>query len=165
MKLSNLASRVIVALFAIPAVLFISYNGGILFFLFVSAVSCLALNEFYAMAALKGASPQRTVGIVAGFFLSGAFFHEHIQSLIASMFSGGAIAAFSAATSGIVMSTLLFFIVLILLIELFRNKGSVFMNAGYTILGVVYIASFLGTSSAYVNYSGTIFHLVSCRII
>ena len=88
-RLSNLVSRVLVALVAIPAVLFISYNGGILFFLFVSAVSCLALNEFYAMAVLKGASPQRTLGIVAAVFLNGAFFHERIQSLIAPMFFDG----------------------------------------------------------------------------
>ena len=37
------------------------------------------------------------------------------------------------------------FFVLLLVIELFRNKGSVFVNAGYTILGVVYIGVFLGT--------------------
>ena len=144
-KLSNLVSRVLVALVAIPAVLFISYNGGIPFFLFVSAVSCLALNEFYAMAVLKGASPQRTLGIVAAVFLNGAFFHERIQSLIAPMFFAGVNTASSFTTPGIVVSVLLFFIVLILMIELFRNKGSAFVNAGYTILGVMYIGAFLGT--------------------
>jgi phosphatidate cytidylyltransferase len=144
-KFSNLVPRVLVALVAIPTVLFISYNGGILFFLFVSAVSCLALNEFYAMAVLKGASPQRTLGIVAAVFLNGAFFYEHIRSLIARMFFDGVIADSSLTTPWVVLSSLLLFFVLVLIIELFRNKGSVFVNAGYTILGVVYIGAFLGT--------------------
>jgi phosphatidate cytidylyltransferase len=144
-KFSNLVSRVLVALVAIPAILFISYNGGILFFLFVCAVSCLALNELYVMAVLKGASPQRTLGIVAAVFLNGAFFHERIQSFIGRVFFDGAFTAPFLTTSWIVLIILLLFFVLLLVIELFRNKGSVFVNAGYTILGVVYIGVFLGT--------------------
>jgi phosphatidate cytidylyltransferase len=139
-KFSNLVSRVLVALVAIPAVLFISYNGGILFFLFVCAVSSLALNEFYAMAALKGAYPLRTLGIAAAVVLDGAFFHERIQA-----FFDGVITAPSVTTPWIVVSALLLFFVIVLIIELFRNKGSLFTNGGYTILGVVYIGAFLGT--------------------
>lgn len=144
-KFSNLVSRVLVALVAIPAVLFISYNGGILFFLFICAVSWLALNEFYALAVLKGASPQRTLGITAAVFLNGAFFHERIQSLIGRVFFDGEFTAPFFTTPSIVLIVLLLFVVLLLIIELFRNKGSVFVNAGYTALGVVYIGVFLGT--------------------
>ena len=144
-KFSNLVSRVLVALVAIPAVLFISYNGGFLFFLFVSAISCLALNEFYAMAVLKGASPQRTLGIAAAVLLNSAFYYQRIQSFIAQVFFHGEFTAPFLTTPWIVLLVLLFFGVLLLIIELFRNKGSVFANTGYTVLGVAYIGVFLGT--------------------
>jgi len=144
-KFSNLVSRVLVALVAIPAVLFISYNGGILFFLFICAVSCLALNEFYGLAVLKGASPQRTLGMMAAVLLNGAFLHERIQSLIGRVFFDGESMAPFFTTPWIVVIVLLLFVVLLLIIELFRNKGSVFVNAGYTALGVAYIGVFLGT--------------------
>ena len=76
---SNLTSRVLVALVAIPALLIVAYIGGIFFFLFVAVVSALSLNEFYNLAQLKGASPQRALGVTAALLVSAAFFHEQIQ--------------------------------------------------------------------------------------
>ena len=75
-KISNLVSRISVAVIAIPALLYVSYTGGILFFLLVTAISILAMKEFYDLAALKGASPQRTAGYAAAIFVNLAFFHE-----------------------------------------------------------------------------------------
>jgi len=144
-KFSNLVSRILVALVAIPAVLCVSYFGGFFFFFFVAAVSCLALNEFYSMALLKGAAPQRILGMAAAVALNGVFFHGRIRSLFSSIFYDREIAAPLLGTSQIFSTILLFFFVLVLLFELFRNRGSVFANAGYTILGVVYIGAFLGT--------------------
>ena len=86
---SNLVSRVLVSIVAIPAVLFISYTGGIVFFLFVAAICCLALNEFYSLAVLKGASPQRAPGIVAAFLLNVGFLSRMaIRSIIVPLFFG-----------------------------------------------------------------------------
>ncbi|MGA7160127.1 MAG: phosphatidate cytidylyltransferase [Bacteroidota bacterium] len=142
-KNSNLVSRVLVAIVAIPAVVFISYTGGIFFFLFVCAVSGLALNEFYSLSVLKGALPQRMLGIAAAIFLNGAFFRDPIQSFIASMLSGLGITASLFTAPQLFLVVLLLFLFLALTFELFRNKGSVFVNVGYTILGVVYIGAFL----------------------
>ena len=144
-KNSNLISRVLVALVAIPVILFITYKGGIFFFLFISAVSCLALNELYSLAMLKGASPQRTLGIVTAIFLNVAFFREPIQSFIEPLFFGKGITFPLFTAPQLFLVILLLFLILVLMIELFRNKGSVFVNAGYTILGVVYIGAFLAT--------------------
>ncbi len=142
---SNLVSRVLVAIVAIPAVLFVSYSGGILFFLFVSAVSCLALNELYALAVVKGASPQRSVGIATAVLLNCAFFHERIGSFIVPLLIDKGITASLFTNEQLFLIVLLLFFILVLTVELFRGKGSAFVNAGYTILGVAYIGVFLGT--------------------
>ncbi|HTY10901.1 MAG TPA: phosphatidate cytidylyltransferase [Bacteroidota bacterium] len=137
----NLLSRVLVAVVAVPAVLLISYHGGILFFLFVSLISCFALNEFYAMAALKGASVQRALGIVAVIMLNASFF---LKQLISALFGGQSL-LLSIDTVQIFFIVLALFFICVLTVELFRNKGSVLTNAGATILGVVYIGAFLST--------------------
>jgi phosphatidate cytidylyltransferase len=142
---SNLVSRVLIAVVAIPAIIFIAFHGGLLFFLFVSAVSVLALREFFGLAALKGASPQRTTGFVAAITLNAAFFHEQIQSFIVPLFFERGIAISVLTKLQLLLTLLLLFLVIILLAELFRDKGSLFLNAGYTILGVLYIGLFLGT--------------------
>ncbi len=144
-RFSNLASRVLVAVVAVPVVLFISYFGGFPFFLFVVVICCLALNEFYAMSVLKGASPQRTLGTAAAVAINGVFFHAGIRSFFSGILYGREVPAPLLTTSQILFAVLLIFFVLVLLLELFRNKGSVFVNAGYTILGVVYIGAFLST--------------------
>lgn len=144
-KYSNLVSRVLVAIVAVPALLFIAYEGGFVFFLFVIAVAVLALKEWYDLAALKGASPQRTTGIVAAVLFNAAFFHEQIQSFILPLFFKGGIALTPLTKLQLLLILLLAFLVFVLLIELFRNKGSLFINAGYTILGVLYVGLFLGT--------------------
>jgi len=137
----NLLSRVLVAVVAIPAVLLIAFHGGILFFLFVSLISCFALNEFYAMAALKGASTQRTLGIVTVVILNAVFFRRHIIPAL----PGGYQTPVDLTREQAVLLVLILCFICLLTIELFRNKGSVFVNAGYTILGVVYIGIFLST--------------------
>ena len=165
-KFSNLASRVLVALVAVPALLLISYQGGFLFFAFVSAVSCLALSEFYAMAALKGASPQRTLGIATAILLNGVFFHDRIQSMLLSVFPGIELSIPSMNVSLLAVAVLLIFFFITLSTELFRNKGSLFTNAGYTILGVVYIGAFLSTFIGIRELFGTGFpaHLIQGHV-
>ena len=142
---SNLLQRVLIALVAIPAILYVVIQGGILFFLFVTIVALLALREFYDLAALKGASPQRMIGFVAAITVNGAFFHEQIQSAIVPLFFERGIAISVLTKLQLFLTVELLFLLLILLVELFRNKGSMFLNAGYTILGYLYIGVFLGT--------------------
>jgi phosphatidate cytidylyltransferase len=141
---SNLVSRVAVAIVAIPALLFVSYEGGMLFFLFVGAVSLLSMKEFYDLAELKGASPQRTSGYVAALFINIAFFHDQLQLFVVPLFIDRGIDMTLLTKLQMFVTVLFLFLILTLLIELFRNKGSLFVNAGYTILGVLYVGLFLG---------------------
>ncbi|MCK9408736.1 MAG: phosphatidate cytidylyltransferase, partial [Bacteroidetes bacterium] len=141
-KFSNLAPRVIVALIAIPCILIASYQGGLLFVAFVLGVGILALLEFFTMAKAKGAQPQTGLAIagLAGLHLS--FFHEQIQNFVLPFFieSGG----ISLLMKLQLFLTILFlFMTLVMMFELFRNRGSAFMNAGFTIFGVMYVGIFL----------------------
>ena len=65
-KFKNLTLRVLVALVAIPIILWLTMLGGYFFFFFLIAViSSLALYEFYGLAEAKGAAPLKTLGIAA----------------------------------------------------------------------------------------------------
>lgn len=141
---SNLAKRVAVAAVAIPALLLLSYVGGIAFFLFVSIVSLLSLREFYGLAVLKGASPQQWLGYTTALLINVSFSREQFASFLVPMFVDKGIGCSLATPSQMFVIVAFLFLVLTLLIELFRNKGSSFANAGYTILGVVYVGFFLG---------------------
>lgn len=141
---SNLTVRVAVALAGMPVLLFASYSGGLYFFAVVATIGVLALGEFYIMTEAKGASPQRSVGIAGVLCIFLAFFHEQLQFWILPFFieKGGV----SLLTKLQLFITLFFLLlVVVLLIELFRNKGSVIANAGATILGTTYVGVFLGT--------------------
>ncbi|HLP17368.1 MAG TPA: phosphatidate cytidylyltransferase [Bacteroidota bacterium] len=141
---SNLTLRVAVAVIGIPALLFAAYAGGLFFFGLVAAIGVLALNEFYAMTEAKGMKPQRGTGIAGTVLIFCAFFHEQIQFFILPFFidKGG----ISLLTKLQLFITLYFLtLVVVLLIELFRNKGSVILNSAATMMGMGYVGIFLGT--------------------
>ena len=141
-KFSNLLPRVIVALVAIPIIVAVCYYGNIWFFLFVSGIAVLGVMEFLSLAKAKGASPQTFTAVIGVIGLCVSFFHEQLQNYVTPFF---------IATGGIsflqklqlFITVFFLFLFLVLVVELFRNKGSVFLNAGYTIFGVVYVGIFL----------------------
>lgn len=143
-KFSNLAPRVGVALIAIPFILYASYQGGVLFVAFVLGVGILALLEFFTMAKAKGANPQTALAVAGLSALHLAFFHEQIQNFILPFFidSGGISLLMKLQ---LFLTVLFLFLSLVMLVELFRNNGSAFMNAGFTIFGVMYIGVFLAS--------------------
>jgi phosphatidate cytidylyltransferase len=143
-KFSNLLPRVLVAVVAAPLILYISYIGGIWFILFVLAVGILSLTEFLDLAKRKGAQPQTTVAVTALVFLFLSFFHEQIQNLIVPYFlDRGGISLLQKLQ--MFLTVLFLFLSVTLLVELFRNKGSIFMNVGATIFGVSYVGIFLAS--------------------
>lgn len=143
-KFTNLLPRVLVALAAVPLIVLISYVGGIVFLLFVLAIAVISLTEFFSLARAKGADPQTGTAIVGASLLIAAFFHEQIQNFILPFFiDTGGISLLQKLQ--LCITVLLLFLVLTLIVELFRNKGSLFLNAGYTIFGVMYIGLFLAT--------------------
>jgi phosphatidate cytidylyltransferase len=121
--LSNSATRIIVSVIAIPALIAAAYFGKIYFFTFALLVSMVSYVEFSSMAANKDSKPNLYLGLAAIFLL---FINVYF--------------------SVIGFYELLILLILILLItELFRNKGSAILNLGTTVLGIVYIGLF-GTS-------------------
>ncbi len=143
-KFSNLASRVGVALVAIPCILFVCYQGGVLFLLLVLAIGILALLEFFTLAKAKGGNPQTAVAIIGLSALHLSFFHEQIQNFILPFFidSGGISLLMKLQ---LFVTALFLFLTIVMLVELFRNKGSMFLNAGFTIFGVMYVGIFLAS--------------------
>ena len=143
-KFSNLAPRVGVALVAIPCILFVCYQGGLWFLMFVLAIGILALLEFFTLAKAKGGNPQTAVAIIGLSALHLSFFHEQIQNFILPFFidSGGISLLMKLQ---LFVTVLFLFLTVVMLVELFRNKGSVFLNAGFTIFGVMYVGIFLAS--------------------
>ncbi|MFA6456443.1 MAG: phosphatidate cytidylyltransferase [Bacteroidota bacterium] len=141
-KFANLAPRVAVAVIAIPVMLYISYLGGVLFVLMVLGIGLASLMEFFTLAKAKGANPQTIPAIIGLSTLHLAFFHEQIQNFILPFFADrGGISLLMKLQ--LFLTVLFLFLTTVMLIELFRNKGSIFLNAGFTIFGVMYVGVFL----------------------
>ncbi len=120
MSLSNNATRVLVAIIAIPVVIGASYFGGIYFFLFTLLVSTVAFYEFSVLAKNKEANVNLWVGLLS------------IVLLLINQFRF----FFSF------LSIILFIVFVLSFIELFRNKDSAIINLGTTLLGIFYIGLF-----------------------
>ena len=71
---SNLGKRVAVAFVFIPVFIFITYSGGILFFVFVELLILLSLLEFYDIAKAKGLKPLTKFGTLLGLLLGVSVF-------------------------------------------------------------------------------------------
>jgi phosphatidate cytidylyltransferase len=123
MLLGNTAVRVIVAVVAIPALVLLSYLGGVYFLSFVLIIAGLSFYEFAVMAKAKGANVNINLAIIGLIFFilnSYRFFFNSFHFLIA-------------------------FFVILLIFELFRNNGSAIFNLGATLLGLIYLGIFGST--------------------
>ncbi len=145
-KFENLFIRVLVALIAIPIILWLTMLGGYCFFLLIAAISSLTLFEFYGLAEAKGAAPLKTIGLVAGVIINAVFVYERLQvdiyqfvlnhfNIHLSMFS----------QHQLLTVVLLMLLLLTMLIELFRTKGSPIINISTTISGVMIVSLCFGT--------------------
>jgi phosphatidate cytidylyltransferase len=123
MPLSNSFTRVIVAVISIPLVLAVCYFGKYYFLLFALGVALLSFYEFSLMAKNKGMNLNVWLGYAGIIFLVlNQYFHLSMDSYY----------------------FLILFMVIISLIELFRNNGSAIYNIGGTLLGVLYTGLFAG---------------------
>ena len=120
MKLKNLALRVLVAIFGIPLILFTLYKGSYPLLFLVLIINIFSQYELYKLAEKKNASPLKYVGILFGVFMTLIFFFQGIEKSWLILFSG---------------------IIVILLIELFRNKSNATLNVSTTVLGILYPTS------------------------
>jgi phosphatidate cytidylyltransferase len=123
--MSNLATRVIVAVIAIPLILAAAYLGNAFFFLFTTALVVIATNEFYSLAKKRSLEPAAIPGIVSAAALN--------------------LIAYDAGLSA-ALYLLLLIIPFLLLFELSKKRTDgvrgTFENVGATLTAVVYIGLF-----------------------
>ncbi len=141
----SLAIRVAVAVVAIPLILWAALQGGYLFFAFVALISGFSLYEFYTLAEMKSAVPQKYLGLVFGFLVNGAFIYERAQVELYRFFENMGVRLSMFSQLQLLLVVLLLFLLLTLLVELFRQQGSPMMNIGVTVLGVLVVSLFFGT--------------------
>jgi phosphatidate cytidylyltransferase len=144
MKMSNLASRVLVAVIGIPLVVLITMRGGYYFFAFIAIASFLALYEFYDMVEKKNALPIRWLGFTFGFLVNLVFLYERFRFTILDVLSNFNIYTGFPTQFVLLLGVISLFVFFTILIELFRNKGSSILNISVTVFGVLYISLFFG---------------------
>lgn len=136
MNLSENLKRVLVSFAAIPVIIFASYFGGYYFLSFVLFISLAAYYEFVTFCRKKE--------IKANLWLASLV----ILVLIVNQFKH-----FIDVYTIIIVSSLM-----LLIFELFRNKGSAILNLGSAYLGIFYIGLFstalLGLREFYPNVDG-----------
>lgn len=119
--------------------------GGFYFFGLMALISALALHEYYQLARKKGVKPQVVLGLVFGFCVSAVFIFDKLQYVVLSVAVGWGWAIPLPSMAQWFLILVLAFVPTIVLVELFRNKGSALMNTAVTVFGVFYIPLFLGS--------------------
>lgn len=120
MSLGNTATRILVSIIAIPAIVTVTFLGKIPFLAFVLAISLIAFYEFYIMLKSKNAHVNVLLGFIAVAFL---VFNQYYVLMNAYMF-------------------LIIWFVVLLIYELFRNKESALNNLGATLLSTMFLGLF-----------------------
>ena len=120
MALGNHAVRVIVAIIAIPVIIAAAYFGGVYFFAFVLAITLISYHEFYVMVKKKDIYANLTVGFIGIAVILLNFYRAFID----------------------IYSLILLLIIILFLVELFRNRKSALLNIGATLVGVFYLGLF-----------------------
>ncbi len=129
--MSNLTSRILVALVGIPALVGIILYGGVAFLGLIVLASSIGLWEFYRMAEQKGMFPNVVLGIVTGALMQILFF-KFSSEMFVGILSSNTMAA----------GALTLLSVTALLTELFRGKPNAMLNIASTVGGVAYVALF-----------------------
>jgi phosphatidate cytidylyltransferase len=142
---ATLPKRVLVAIVAIPLILWAAIEGGYWFFALVALLSGFSLWEFYLLAERKGVAPLKSIGLLFGLLVNFAFVYERAQIDLYRCFEGVGIRLSMFSQLQFLLVLELVFVVLVLLVELFRQQGSPLLNIGTTVTGVITISLFFGT--------------------
>jgi phosphatidate cytidylyltransferase len=145
MALSNLTTRVLVALVGIPLIVFATLIGGYLFAGVVVVIALVGLFEFYNLARAKGAFPQTATGVILSICLLAVFMYDKLHIVIIGAFASCGVAIPFPTMAQEFLITVLMFLPFILGVELFRNKPGALVNISTTILGSLYVAFSLGS--------------------
>lgn len=115
--LNNFASRMLVNVLGIPAILLLIRNGGIPFVTFIGLVALLALIEFYDLMKQKGYQPWLPGGLAAG-----------LTWIVVSYLS-----------PGLLFPLIMLIILMFLGIMLFKTIDNATANSAVTMFGFFYI--------------------------
>jgi phosphatidate cytidylyltransferase len=143
--MSNMATRIVVAVVAIPIIFYATYVGGYLFYFLVLVMSSIALSEFYSLSERTGASPLRILGILAGLVMVSVFFYGRIFEAIIPLLRRLSSSVRSPSQLQWLLILLIMFVLVALIVELFRGKGSPVFNLASTAFGVLYVSMSFGT--------------------
>jgi len=143
-RFKGLSTRVLVAVVAIPLIVWLALEGGYPFFTLVAAISSFSLYEFYSLVKKKGVFPLVWLGLAAGILVNAAFVYERLQVEVFQFFSshGYQLKMFSQLQFLLVIQIV--FLLLVLIVELFRTKGSALLDVSSTVGGVLVISLCLG---------------------
>lgn len=145
MSMSNLTTRVLVALVGIPLVVGAIFAGGYYFFAFVLAVSILALREFYVFARAKGVFPQDAVGYIVGVLMVPVFLYDRLHTVIVGAFVKAGVEVPFPVMAQEFLILLLAAVPVMLIVELFRGRPNALMNVAVTVMGSMYVSAFFGS--------------------
>jgi phosphatidate cytidylyltransferase len=120
MSISNTATRIIVSVIAIPAIVLACYYGEYYFYAFVLGIGILSYYEFWLFVKNKDINANLIIGIISvGMIITNSY-----KSFIAYY------------------PLLITILLALTIIELFRNKNSAIINLGTTLLGILYFGLF-----------------------
>ncbi len=123
----NSSNRTLVNVLGIPTILFLIWIGGIFFALLITVAMLYAIREFYSMNRKHDTFPTIWIGWLATLIIGHLYFYQPLITAV-------------ELVSGIIL-----FIVITLLIELFKNKSNPTWNVGVTLMGILYVPVLLGT--------------------
>jgi phosphatidate cytidylyltransferase len=138
--MSNLVKRILVAVIAIPIVLFIVLEKPVAFFMLTVILSGLCVYEYYGLARIKGYLPQLPVGITFTILIALSFGKFRLQSLLAPLKISIISPQFEMLGVLIILSS-----VIILSTELFRGLPNPLETTAITLFGMIYIGAGLGS--------------------
>ena len=123
MSFKTLGSRVLVAIFGAPLIIFLILSGGIAFAILILIINLAAQYEFYKLTEHKGMLPLKIIGLTGTVFITFSFYKYGLEKFW-------------------LIVLILFY--LIVLTELFRNKSSATLNVASSTWGLFYPAFFFG---------------------
>ena len=136
--MSNLTIRILTAIVGIPIVVLLSFLGGLFFLLLVMLCSSIALHEFYKLSEAKGAKPQIILGLIAGGLVNLSFYHSKLQNFCVNIFQKAGLSIPFPSQANLFFILIISILVVLLIIELYRNSSSPLLNLSSTILGLIY---------------------------
>ncbi len=143
--MSNLATRVLVAVVGIPVILLVTMAGGFYFYGFVLIVALLAMHELYGLARAKGMSPQTGPGMVLGGLIVTSFAWFKVRLLVAGgLLNMGIHVPFPTMAQALLILSLVA-LPAVMTAELFRGRAGPIMNIAVTLFGAGYVGLCLGS--------------------